>query len=84
MGAWSFVSERIAGVAAHVGFEAPQPRYTGRPASASPATGNYARHLEEQARLVDEALTVDVEPGTREASRKIRVVEEDSGEAVRK
>jgi 2-oxoglutarate dehydrogenase E1 component len=69
MGAWSFVSERIAGVAADVGFERPDPRYVGRPAAASPATGNYARHLEEQARLVDEALTVEAEGGKRAAPR---------------
>jgi 2-oxoglutarate dehydrogenase E1 component len=32
-------------------------RYVGRPASASPATGLYKRHVKEQAKLVDEALS---------------------------
>jgi 2-oxoglutarate dehydrogenase E1 component len=34
------------------------PRYVGRPAAASPATGSYKKHTAEQARLVDEALAV--------------------------
>jgi 2-oxoglutarate dehydrogenase E1 component len=58
MGAWSFVAERIAELAARVGFASPQPRYAGRPAAAATATGLYERHLEQQARLVDEALSV--------------------------
>jgi 2-oxoglutarate dehydrogenase E1 component len=58
MGGWSFVAERIEAVAREVGFEHPEPRYAGRPESAAPATGLYSRHLEEQGKLVDEALTV--------------------------
>ena len=34
------------------------PRYVGRAASAATATGSYRRHQQEQARLVDEALTL--------------------------
>jgi 2-oxoglutarate dehydrogenase E1 component len=58
MGAWSFVAERIAEVAERIGFAQPEPRYAGRPAAAATATGLYERHLKEQARLVDEALSV--------------------------
>ena len=36
-----------------------RPRYVGREASASPATGSYAVHTQEQMRLVQEALTID-------------------------
>ena len=35
-----------------------RPRFVGRDASASPATGSYAIHLKEQERLVKEALTI--------------------------
>ncbi len=59
MGAWSFVAEHIAGVAARAGFAQPEPRYAGRPAAAATATGIYERHLKEQAKLIDDALRVD-------------------------
>ena len=58
MGAWTFVNERICDVAEETGFTNPRPRYAGRAASASPATGSHARHLEEQSELVGQALTV--------------------------
>lgn len=54
MGAWSFVEPRLRDLLpASVGL-----RYIGRDASASPATGSYAIHNLEQAKLVSEALTV--------------------------
>lgn len=59
MGAWGFVGGRIEDVARATGCEHPEPRYVGRKAAASPATGTYERHEEQQTRLVDEALTVD-------------------------
>ncbi len=59
MGAWTFVVHRLLRVAEKVGFEDPVPRYVGRPEAASPATGVYRRHVEEQERLVDAALSVD-------------------------
>ena len=34
------------------------PRYVGRPAAASPATGSHKKHVAEQARLIAEALTL--------------------------
>ena len=36
-----------------------RPRYVGRDASASPATGSYAVHVQEQERLVKAAVTID-------------------------
>jgi 2-oxoglutarate dehydrogenase E1 component len=52
MGAWSYVSERIARVLP----EGRLLRYAGRPESASPATGSYRLHEEEQAEFVREAF----------------------------
>ncbi|KPK82310.1 MAG: 2-oxoglutarate dehydrogenase [Gemmatimonas sp. SM23_52] len=59
MGAWSFIAERIAEVTERSGLAQPEPRYAGRPAAAATATGLYERHLKEQARLVDEALSLE-------------------------
>ncbi len=50
MGGWTFVEPRIA--------EIKSPIYVGRDASASPATGSYAIHNLEQAKLVNEALSI--------------------------
>ncbi len=58
MGAWGYFSEFIEELAQEVGAEHPRPRYAGRPAAASPATGLMKRHQVEQAALIDDALTV--------------------------
>ncbi|MPZ09100.1 MAG: 2-oxoglutarate dehydrogenase E1 component [Kiloniellaceae bacterium] len=58
MGPWSFVSTFIEEVAEEIGFEKPRPRYAGRHSAASPATGSHKRHVEEQANLLDDALTL--------------------------
>jgi 2-oxoglutarate dehydrogenase E1 component len=58
MGAWTFVEHRIEDALTAVKVAAKRPRYVGRPEAASPATGLYKRHNLEQARLVDDALTV--------------------------
>jgi 2-oxoglutarate dehydrogenase E1 component len=58
MGAWSFVAPLLEQVLEEIGATRPRPKYAGRPASASPATGSHARHVEEQRRLVNEALTL--------------------------
>ncbi len=58
MGYWQFVDRRIENVLKEMGFENTRPSYIGRAASASPATGSNARHQEEQAKLVEDALTV--------------------------
>ena len=58
MGAWHFVDRRLEAVLSGLDVKAKRPRYVGRPAAASPATGLLKRHNQEQARLIDEALTV--------------------------
>ncbi len=57
MGAWSFVDRKIEDVLAGIG-QAKRPRFIGRPAAASPATGLARVHAAEQAKLVDQALTL--------------------------
>jgi len=58
MGAWFFIEPRIEEALAAAKVAAKRPRYVGRPEAAAPATGLYKRHLQEQAKLVDEALTI--------------------------
>ncbi len=58
MGAWTYLDRRIEAVLAQIGHSAGRPVYVGRPESAAPATGLLRRHNLEQARLIDEALTV--------------------------
>jgi multifunctional 2-oxoglutarate metabolism enzyme len=53
MGGWTFVEPRLESLLPEFG----RPRYAGRTASASPATGSYAIHLLEQAQLIQEALS---------------------------
>ena len=53
MGGWTFVQNRLE-----------NPRYVGRAASASPATGSYSIHQKEQAEIVAEALNVTVSAAT--------------------
>lgn len=57
-GAWFFVDRLIEGVLTELKHKAGRPKYVGRVASASPATGSNSRHHAEQAALVDEALSV--------------------------
>jgi 2-oxoglutarate dehydrogenase E1 component len=58
MGSWNFVNEWLEEALEYMGAKNARPKYVGRPASASPATGLLRIHNEEQARLVDQALTV--------------------------
>jgi 2-oxoglutarate dehydrogenase E1 component len=58
MGAWSFVADFMDDIAASIAAKHARIRYAGRPSAASPATGLAKRHQMEQARLVDEALTI--------------------------
>jgi 2-oxoglutarate dehydrogenase E1 component len=55
MGGWTFMESRLENLLSRC----ERPRYVGREASASPATGNYAVHTQEQQRLVNEALSID-------------------------
>jgi 2-oxoglutarate dehydrogenase E1 component len=57
-GAWSFVDRLIEDVLTGLNHKTKRPRYAGRIAAAAPATGLAKRHAAEQAKLVDEALTV--------------------------
>jgi 2-oxoglutarate dehydrogenase E1 component len=57
MGAWNFVDRRVEQVLSELDIAAKRPLFAGRDEAASPATGLYKRHVEEQAHLVDEALT---------------------------
>ena len=45
MGAWSFIDPYLEWVLAHIDAKHQRVRYTGRPASASPATGLMSKHL---------------------------------------
>jgi 2-oxoglutarate dehydrogenase E1 component len=54
MGGWTFVEERLE----HLLPQSQRPVYVGRAPSASPATGSYAIHQIEQAKVVAEALGI--------------------------
>jgi 2-oxoglutarate dehydrogenase E1 component len=58
MGAWTFVAPEIESVMESLGAKQTRLRYAGRPAAASPATGLFKRHVKEQNKLVNEALTL--------------------------
>jgi 2-oxoglutarate dehydrogenase E1 component len=60
MGAWSFASPEIEHAMAEAGCRQPRLAYSGRPASASTATGLLKRHIKEQAQLVADALGLTV------------------------
>jgi len=68
-GAWIFVEGLIECCLDEAGFAGMRPRYAGRAASASPATGLAKRHVAEQAALVSDALGVTAaEPAAAEAA----------------
>jgi len=56
MGAWSFIDPYLEWVLAHIDAKHQRVRYTGRPASASPATGLMSKHLEQLASFLEDAL----------------------------
>jgi len=57
MGAWGFVEPYLEQVQLELGLKAKRPVYTGRVEAASPATGLMSKHNQQQAKLVDDALT---------------------------
>lgn len=57
-GGWTFMDRRIEASLKTAAHKANRPIYAGRPATASPATGLLKRHNQEQAKLLDDALTV--------------------------
>ena len=58
-GAWTFVEPLLEQCLADAGHKGMRPRYAGRAASASPATGLAKRHAAEQAALIADALGLD-------------------------
>ncbi|MET3589079.1 2-oxoglutarate dehydrogenase E1 component [Bartonella silvatica] len=56
MGAWSFIEPYLEWVLTHVKAQYSRARYAGRPASASPASGLMAKHLEQLAAFLEDAL----------------------------
>ncbi len=58
-GAWSFIGPNLEWVLSRIGAAASRPRYVGRLASASPATGLASQHKAQQDALVNEALTIE-------------------------
>jgi 2-oxoglutarate dehydrogenase E1 component len=56
MGAWSFAQANLERVLDFIKVKNPRPRYVGRPASASTATGLMSRHLKELKAFLDEAM----------------------------
>jgi 2-oxoglutarate dehydrogenase E1 component len=56
MGAWTFVDRRVEQVLGGLDIAAKRPRFAGRAEAASPATGLFKRHVEEQGKLVAAAL----------------------------
>jgi 2-oxoglutarate dehydrogenase E1 component len=56
MGAWFFVDRRIEQALAGLDIAAKRARFIGRAEAASPATGLFKRHAQEQAQLVDAVL----------------------------
>jgi 2-oxoglutarate dehydrogenase E1 component len=57
-GYWNFVDRRIEEALQATEHRAKRPKYVGRLAAAAPATGLNSRHQAEQAKLVNEALTI--------------------------
>ncbi len=55
-GAWSFVQNQLEDALTDAGHDGMRPRYVGRDASASPATGLASRHVAQQEALVADAL----------------------------
>ncbi|GAA5072973.1 2-oxoglutarate dehydrogenase E1 component [Roseibacterium beibuensis] len=58
-GAWTFVEPNLEWVLGRIGATHSRPRYAGRAASASPATGLASQHKSQQAALVNDALTIE-------------------------
>ena len=56
MGAWTFIEPNLEWVLTHTGGTSKSPRYAGRAASASTATGLLSQHVKEQTALVADAL----------------------------
>ncbi len=58
MGAWTFVDRRLEELLGRLDMTAERPRYAGRDEAAAPATGSHAKHVAEQKKLIDQALSM--------------------------
>ena len=58
-GAWTFIEPNIEWVLRRIKAQKKRPKYAGRAASASPATGLASQHKAQQEALVNEALTIE-------------------------
>ena len=58
-GSWSFMEPNIEWVLTRIGAKNKRPRYAGRAAAASPATGLASTHKAQQEALVNDALTLE-------------------------
>ncbi|WP_425410178.1 2-oxoglutarate dehydrogenase E1 component [Hyphococcus sp.] len=58
MGSWFLMEPNIEWTLAQIDAKHKRPRYVGRPAAASPATGLMSRHKQELEEFLDEALTL--------------------------
>ena len=70
MGAWTFMREPLDAVLAELGRGGTPVAYIGRPAAASPATGNLAKHLAQQGKICEEALTAGATKAKPAATKK--------------
>ncbi|MBL9059341.1 MAG: 2-oxoglutarate dehydrogenase E1 component, partial [Mangrovicoccus sp.] len=57
-GAWTFIEPNIEWVLRRIKAQKKRPKYAGRAASASPATGLASQHKAQQEALVNDALTI--------------------------
>ncbi|NNE50432.1 MAG: 2-oxoglutarate dehydrogenase E1 component, partial [Altererythrobacter sp.] len=69
-GSWFFVEEHIEAALGEAGHDGMRPRYAGRDASASPATGLAKRHQEQQEALIADALGLSDSTSKSSKSRK--------------
>ena len=69
-GGWSFVEPFIEDALTAAGKKGMRPRYAGRTAAASPATGLMSRHQTEQSALVADALGLSVRAEIRRTKKK--------------
>ncbi|HGG05022.1 MAG TPA: 2-oxoglutarate dehydrogenase E1 component [Aliiroseovarius sp.] len=58
-GAWTFMEPNIEWVLSRIDAKTSRPKYAGRAASASPATGLASAHKSQQAALIADALTIE-------------------------
>ena len=58
-GAWTFIEPNIEWVLGKIDAKHQRPKFVGRAASASPATGLASTHKKQQAALVNDALTIE-------------------------